>query len=193
MITTTLNAIQARRPCKKVWEKLLNHLGKTKADEEPLSFKTIFESNGFSDALWCLSSLGEQQRSRIQLMAADFAERVLPIYEKHYPEDMRPRQAIKAARDYANGLISNKELGAAKAAAYAAYACAARAAKAAASYAAFYAVSASYAAAAAVANADNASYAAANAAADAVYAANASAAECEIQAAILLQYFGDEE
>jgi hypothetical protein len=46
MITTTLNAIRKHHPCKEGWEKLLKHLGKTKADDEPLAFVAILDSNG---------------------------------------------------------------------------------------------------------------------------------------------------
>ena len=41
----------------------------------------------------------------LRLFAADCAEHVLGIYEKQYPKDERPRKAIQAARDFANGLI----------------------------------------------------------------------------------------
>lgn len=41
----------------------------------------------------------------LRLFAADCAERVLPVFEKEYPADDRPRRAIQAARDFANGLI----------------------------------------------------------------------------------------
>ena len=37
--------------------------------------------------------------------AADCAESVIHIFEKYYPDDNRPRLAIKAARDFANGEI----------------------------------------------------------------------------------------
>src|SRR5208282_5026309 len=70
----------------------------------------------------------------LRLFAADCAEHVLGIYEKQYPKDERPRKAIQAARDFANGLI---DANAANAAAYAANAAnAATAADAAASDAA---------------------------------------------------------
>ena len=49
----------------------------------------------------------------IRLFAADCAEFVLPIFEKEYPNDDRPRKAIQAARDYANGLMSREQLAAA--------------------------------------------------------------------------------
>jgi hypothetical protein len=41
------------------------------------------------------------------LKAAKEAEKVLPIFEKEYPNDFRPRKAIEAIRDWANG---NKRL-----------------------------------------------------------------------------------
>jgi len=54
------------------------------------------------------------------LAAADIAELVLHVYEKKYPGDGRPREAIKAAR----GNDKNKAQVAANAAANAAYAAA---------------------------------------------------------------------
>lgn len=51
---TTLNAIRSKSPCAGGWVKLLVTLGKSKADDEPLKFMAILESNGFYDALWCL-------------------------------------------------------------------------------------------------------------------------------------------
>jgi len=66
MLTTTLNKILARDPCGQEvtqpltgWLKLLKHLGKTQADDEPLPFSVIVESNGLEDALWCCQSAPE--------------------------------------------------------------------------------------------------------------------------------------
>jgi hypothetical protein len=122
----------------------------------------------------------------LRLFAADCAEHVLGIYEKQYPKDERPRKAIQAARDFANGLIDANAAKAAKAAAkaarYAAHDAAANAVYAAAyaANAAAYAANANaaaYAAYAAAAYANAAAYAAnANAAAYAAYAAAAYAA-----------------
>jgi hypothetical protein len=53
-------------------------------------------------------------------MAADFAEQALPIWQAYAPNDNRPELAIKAARDYAHGRITRKELDAARDAAKAA-------------------------------------------------------------------------
>jgi hypothetical protein len=55
-----------------------------------------------------------------RLFAADCAEHVLPLFEKHYPKDDRPRKAIDAARQFARGEISRDDMAAAGAAAWAA-------------------------------------------------------------------------
>ena len=115
----------------------------------------------------------------LRLYAADCAERVLGLYEKQYPKDDRPRKAIQAARDFANGLITKDA--AAKAATNAAYAAyAANVANAA------YAADAAYAAAANAAYA--AAYATAYAAAYPAYAAADAAAEREWQFKPLKHY-----
>jgi hypothetical protein len=55
-----------------------------------------------------------------RLFACDCAERVLPIYEKRYPNDKRPRVAIETARRYAEGKATREEIAAARDAAWAA-------------------------------------------------------------------------
>ena len=55
-----------------------------------------------------------------RLFACDCAERVLPLFEKEYPNDARPRKSIKVARDHANGEATFAQLKAAKDAAWAA-------------------------------------------------------------------------
>lgn len=109
---TTLNKIKENTPCEPGWEKLLKFLNKTEADDEPLLIKTILESNGVKDAIWALRAVDGKDKE-IRLMAADFTESVLHIFEKEYQNDDRPRKAIQASRDYAYGLISMDELNAA--------------------------------------------------------------------------------
>ena len=95
-------------------------------------------------------------------LAIHFAERALSIWEEEYPKDMRPREAIEAAKAW----LSNPSEGAADVADAAAYAAADAAAYDAAydaAYAADAAAAAAYAAAAAAATA-YAAYAAADAA-----------------------------
>lgn len=68
----------------------------------------------------------------LRLLAADWAEHVLPIFEHKYPEDHQPRLAIEATRDFVAGKITAAQLGKAREAAGAA--AAARAAAAGAAY-----------------------------------------------------------
>ncbi len=94
---TTLNEIRAHAPCKEGWEKLLSHLGKTKADDEPIALLTILESNGLDDALWCLraESLGRLSRH----FQAWCAEQVLHHFESKHPNDTRVRDQISMLRN----------------------------------------------------------------------------------------------
>jgi len=55
-----------------------------------------------------------------RLFACDCAEHVLPIFEKEYPDDKRPRQSIEISRRFANGEATQEEMAAAGAAARAA-------------------------------------------------------------------------
>ena len=58
--------------------------------------------------------------SDLRMLAAAFAELVLPIFEREHPGDNRPRNAIKATRLYALGEIDDAARDAARAAARAA-------------------------------------------------------------------------
>jgi hypothetical protein len=112
---TTLNKLKEHLFFEDGLKKLLTFLNKSEADDEELSLLTILESNGFYDALWALLSV-EGYEKKIRLMACDFAESVV-----HLSKDERSANAIKVARDYANGLATLEELKAAEAAAWDAY------------------------------------------------------------------------
>jgi len=109
---TTLNLIKANKPCREGWQKLLNYLGKIKADDEILELTTILKSNGIKDAIWALCAVYDQEKN-IRLMAAEFAETALI-----YNNDQRLILAIKAAKDYANRIIDKASFDAASAAAW---------------------------------------------------------------------------
>ena len=169
---TTLNQIRAKVPCTIGWEKLLRHLGKTQADDEPVSIITILDSNGLRDAIWCLRAV-EGHDKEIRLFAVWCARQV-----QHLMKDKRSIDALDVAERYASGLATRDELEASRKAAYAAYAAANAAADAAdAAYAAACAANAAADAANAANAAVHAAYAAcaANAAAYAAFAANAAA------------------
>ena len=75
-----------------------------------------------------MSTIDDLTEQEQRLIAADFAERVLPLFEAQYPDDDRPRKAIEAARAYARGEITKEQLSAAGSAAWSAAGAAARAA-----------------------------------------------------------------
>lgn len=49
-------------------------------------------------------------QAKLRLFACDCAERVLPAFERLYPDDQRPRKAIDTARLYAKGKASQEDL-----------------------------------------------------------------------------------
>ena len=114
MITTTLNRIRAAHPCANGWQKLLQHLGKTNADDDPLPFTAILESNGLEDALWCCQA--EPQYAREWRLYAVWCARQV----EYLMTDQRSLTALSVAENYANGTASDGELAAARDAAWAA-------------------------------------------------------------------------
>ena len=127
---TTLNQIRSHKPCREGWEKLLRHLVKTAADDEPLEIATVLDSNGLDDALWCLRAVEGRDRE-IRLYAVWAARRV-----QYLMTDPRSISALDVAERFARGKSGGAELRKAAEAAWAAAAAssaeAARAAEAAA-------------------------------------------------------------
>ena len=112
---TTLNKIREWNPCAHGWRKLLRHLGKTEADDEPLPLLTILESNGLDDTLWCLRAV-EGHDSEIRLFAVWCARQVA-----HLMTDERSLKALDVAEAYARGEAGEEELDAALATSWAAW------------------------------------------------------------------------
>jgi hypothetical protein len=108
---TTLNQIREQSPCAEGWSKLLAHLGKTKADDEPLAILTILEANGLDDAIWCLRAVKGHDKE-IRLYAVWCARQV-----QHLMKDPRSLAALDVAEAYAHGKVTVDELRAARSAA----------------------------------------------------------------------------
>ena len=173
-MTTTLNQIRSHRPCQDGWAKLLKHLNKSSADDEPLHLSTVLASNGLDDAIWCLRT--EATPERIQRFALAVARRTQHLHPQ-------AKATLDIVERYLSGQATKAELNAAHAAAHTAANAAANTAANAAAYPAAYIAYKSYAAANAAANAaahDAATYAA-NAALD--------AAEREAQSQIFKEIF----
>lgn len=108
---TTLNKIRAHSPCSGGWTKLLSHLGKTKADDEPLALLTILNSNGLEDTLWCFRAVSGYDKEQ-RLFAVWCARQV-----QHLMEDPRSITAIDVAESFALGIATQSKLDVARAAA----------------------------------------------------------------------------
>jgi hypothetical protein len=173
----------------KITKRLLRKLGACEdaydafCEHQPLSdpIKVIdkaMELGRFDWANWLVVRLlDKQQRVKYAILCA---EEVLPIFEKEYPDDDRPRKAIEAARAWLKNPSSENARVAAAARAAANAASAADAADAA--YAAAYAAADAAASAAARAAA---AYAAAAANAASAAAANAASAAAKIKTKII--------
>ena len=150
-------------------DKLVSALGPDWGENTPIPLTKIIETNGIKDAIWALrANLHPDAEKESRLFACDMAERVLPLFEKQFPLDERPRKAIEISRLFAEGKATKEELGKARDDA---------------AHAAAY--HASYAAA------NNAAHDAAHDAADAAnHAAHDAAAEREEQKKLFLKRFG---
>jgi hypothetical protein len=105
LLTTSLYRLRKFHACESRYSHLVSALGEDYGDKTPINLLRILEANGVEDCLWALCATDQNCDMVARLMAADFAEGVLPLYEQRYPNDTRPRAAIQAARDYAHGRI----------------------------------------------------------------------------------------
>ena len=99
---TTLNKIREHEPCTDGWKKLLNHLGKTKPDDESLSLLTILDSDGIYHTLWCFRAVEGFEKEKL-LLGIGFArdvEHLMPAKSK---------KALDVFERYANGLATQEE------------------------------------------------------------------------------------
>jgi hypothetical protein len=127
---------------------LLYHMSDTLCEVEVAAPYLYKDHKGCASSIRILRIVDTWNECTARLFACDCAERVLPIFERKYPDDKRVHNCIRIARGFAYGEVTEDELNAAadaaNAAAYAANAAYAAAADAA--YAAAYAAKAAYAA-----------------------------------------------
>lgn len=123
-IYTTLRQIREFSPCKDGWKKLNKTLGLDYGLDTPLTFKQIFDSNGYGDTLWCLRTVDEKWYPLLRHFACDCADDV-----RRLMTDKRSTNAIDVARLHADGLATDEELTSAWDTAWAADEAASRVAK----------------------------------------------------------------
>ena len=110
-VRTTLKLLREQSACESGYKKLRKSLPKAYGDNKPINLLRVLRSNGVQDTLWCFQATVEPWadiKHIPALMAADFAESVLPKYESVYPNDDRPRKAIEACRAFVRVEISSE-------------------------------------------------------------------------------------
>jgi hypothetical protein len=113
-VYTTLKQIRDCSPCEDGYKKLVKSLGGLSAygEDTPVSFKQIYDSNGHDDTLWCLRTTAPETHNLWRHFAVDAAEMV-----EHLMTDERSKNALRVARNHADGKATDDELAAAWAAA----------------------------------------------------------------------------
>ncbi len=158
--TVTFEILKTFNPCVDALEWAEKTYKPTANVKSEVLIKDLMSKKRYEWANWLIVRLMDKPQYVAYAIYA--AEQVIDIYEKKYPNDVRPRKAIEAAKEYLKNPSEENKCAAANAARAAARA----------------AANAAYAAA------DAAAYAAADAAADAAYAA-ADAARKKLQIKIL--------
>ena len=120
--TVTLEGLRKAGACVSGYNKLVCHLSERTFNparktyirfkhDEPISIKTIVDSNGLDDALWATRCVSGVDRD-LRLFAVWCARQV-----QHMMADERSVTAIDVAERYANGDATNTKFAAARAAA----------------------------------------------------------------------------
>ena len=120
MLTTTFRKLKEHIACDEGYKKLGKNLGGIRkyGKDTPIKLLQILDSNGLDDTIWCLRATTENSDYLSRKFAVMCAERVLPIFEKAYPEDKRPRECIETVWLFLEDKATRQEM---EAAGYAAW------------------------------------------------------------------------
>lgn len=103
-ITTTLKQIRRAGACNRGYNELLDHLGKTSPDDEPITFTTIIESNGLLDAFWCCQATSPDHDDLWLAFA------LWCLNRKPYSGPQDPRITLEIVEQIRQGVITGEEL-----------------------------------------------------------------------------------
>ena len=110
-IIITPEMVENWKPCPKYNLERLRELGGDGLTPSQIAKLDI----PFADRMWVLTrpALWKNPERDLRLLACDFAEDALHIFEAKCPDDHRPRIAIETARKFAAGKCTREELAAA--------------------------------------------------------------------------------
>jgi len=82
--------------------------------ESTVTLSQCLKSNGWDDVWWLISEtfdqFSDQQKIDLRLLGCEYALSVIDNFEKKYPKDKRPREAIEASKALANGEMTEERL-----------------------------------------------------------------------------------
>ena len=107
-LTTTLTLLEHHGPCASGWATLINSLPTDQPNDKPINLLHILKSNGVDDMVWALRAATPDLPKLRVAICADMAARVLKHFQNRYPNDKRPRESVKACRQFVRGKISLK-------------------------------------------------------------------------------------
>jgi len=115
MLHTTFRKAKEAGACSLEYNKMAEALGGVKeyGADTPVPLDKVLDICGLDAALWCLCCVIEPADKEIRLLACDFAEHTLSIFEEKYPNNKRPRQTIEISRKFAEGETTREDLAAA--------------------------------------------------------------------------------
>lgn len=107
----TYQEVKALDPCADSFRRVTELLGGAEQwNGKKISAREAREAGAtYDDILWAACRLARADTDverRLRLFAADCAARVLHLFERERPTDMRPRNAIIAARQFVRGEIT---------------------------------------------------------------------------------------
>ena len=125
MLYTTLKLLRKANACTEGMGTLTASLPSTPSgskwsENKRIPLSHILESNGLNHAIWAMQATTVNSKQEIAQLAIKFASESLSNFEKQFPKDERPRQAIEAASLFMQGKITVEELSAARSAAWSA-------------------------------------------------------------------------
>ena len=113
MLHTTLKLLKRYQACEPSFTQFRAQVGDV-PDNQLIPLTRVLELRGLEETLWAFCAVPkteQRDRDRIsRLLACDYAERVLPLYETQFPGDTRSRDCIAVSRRFAVGEATKGEL-----------------------------------------------------------------------------------
>lgn len=114
MLETNFAKLKKSKACINQYKALAKRLGGIKkyGQETPITLLQVLDILGFNDALRVLDNAipGKEALLFSMRLGVDYAERVLPVFEKEYPNEKSVRNLIEVTSQYVASNATDEEL-----------------------------------------------------------------------------------